>query len=151
MDFDVAARLLQENYLERYGKIKDVKNMSHIFCMDDSLFSYLDIVQNEQVMDLKIMLVTWGIIVYNKNSRTDNMGFRKISKSECTNIDRKVKEKKRLLKVYFPESNPSDLIKFAHLTRNKMPNSLLNDTIFNQSLSHYFRTKVDDHTKTFKP
>jgi hypothetical protein len=97
------------------------------------------------------MLVTWGIIVYNKNSRTDNMGFRKISKSESTDADRKVKEKKRLLKIYFTESNSSDLIKFAHLTRNTMPYSLLNETVFNPSLSHYFRTRVDDHSQTFKP
>ena len=55
--------------------------MADLFCIDDGFFSYLDIVQNEDVRELKVMLVTWGILIYNKNSRTDNMGFRKISKS----------------------------------------------------------------------
>lgn len=46
VEFDIVARLLQENYLERYGKVKDVRRMADVFCMDDGFFGYLDIVQN---------------------------------------------------------------------------------------------------------
>lgn len=81
VEFDIVAKLLQENYLERYGKVRDVAKMADVFRMYDSFFSYKNGYEDEEVKEIKVKLVAWGMLIYNKNSRTDNMGFKKIEKS----------------------------------------------------------------------
>lgn len=37
---DLAVNMLQENYLDRYGKMKDVRDMANIFRVNDGFFSF---------------------------------------------------------------------------------------------------------------
>lgn len=62
--------MLEENFIHRFGRVKDIANMYKIFrfqdaYLEDSTNRYQLIKDMEQIIK---ELLTWGILIYNRNS-----------------------------------------------------------------------------------
>lgn len=94
--------LLEQNFLNRYGKVRDIMKMYNIFRFYDS---YLDETLNkyaikEQMQKHMTELITWGIILYNRNSIQNN-SFVSFQRPR-NNIHKKILEKKwELIKSHY--------------------------------------------------
>ena len=88
---------------------------------------------DEEVKRIRVELLTWGMLIYNRNSKVgERKGLEQIEKFQGTNLDKRVKEKMKLLKIYFNKRDLSSTIQFAHMIRKKLPSDLLSRTLFNE-------------------
>lgn len=111
-----------ENYLKKFGSVQDVKNMTELFIHLNTRFPFYTTNKylkegEDKAQWLYCLLLTWGIILNNKDSSLVKKSFLSFCRPVHSYISKQIEKKKELIRRLYKGKKIQSLANINYIFR----------------------------------